>query len=798
MALASLKESRAFAYLSERGEDALYAVKDALGGTGSSQYLDMSEEKLARIRTQLESTHDEDRLEGMRRVVALISKGRDATPFLASVLKLSSTSSLEVRKLVYIVVLRYAPSHPDLTLLSINSFQRDLSDPNPLIRGMALRALSGIRVRAVSAIVLLAVGKATRDPHPYVRRVATFALTKCYHMDHGQYDTLLEHISTFFQDRSPSVLGPAMCAFGELCPDRWELLHRHFRKFCLALSDMDEWSLPTCTQILTRYARMNLPKPDHALPMDEDLQLLLSSLQPLLHNTNPAVVMASIHAQKALQPEKVVNLLPPLIRLVHSAPDVAYMALINLLTFAESHAANVAPYLTSLLVRASDPAYVAQVKLRILVLIVQASDISMLAHELAMYTRFHAVSVATDSVTALGQLATSFSGVASTCLQLLMEVVQDATIPVPVLSRAVQVIKTLLRVSPDKVAAQIVAQFAVRLFVPLATYGHPKSSKRIRILTDPTSRAAVLWMLGQYSEAPFAGATILTLLIPDVLRCLVAHWDKEDAKVQCQALALSSKVFVLMDHLDDVTLQSALPVLHYELLARASRCANQDVRERGRFYSGLTRGLNDAENELEAAPSDEIREYIASHRALDQMRLPGVRLRREQVQHVLFARDQVEASSLERLTLKPITDDNVTCMSTFADGMHLRGWKQAQWPAWRDKADLPPAIVRAQDASSLAAGTNAQKTNTWLDEQRSFSSDTYAIKGKQTEPEKVVLEPRTSTRPSMRAPTKARYEDLDSFFNSDEDEDTESLGEPAPEDDEYEAEEVSSSDLDDD
>ena len=166
MSLSTLTSSRAWTYFSERGEDALHAVKGAIGGSGSGKYLDIRDDKLVQVRTKLESTQDVDRLDGMKSVVAMISKGRDATPYLASVFKLSSTTSLEVRKLVYLVVLRYAPLHPDLALLSINSFQRDLTDPNPLIRGMALRTLSGIQIDTVSEIVMLAVSKAVRDPHP--------------------------------------------------------------------------------------------------------------------------------------------------------------------------------------------------------------------------------------------------------------------------------------------------------------------------------------------------------------------------------------------------------------------------------------------------------------------------------------------------------------------------------------------------------------------------------------------------------------------------------------------------------
>lgn len=81
---------------------------------------------------------------------------------------------------MYIYVLRYAEQEPDLALLSINTFQKDLNDSNPFIRAMALRVLSGIRVPMVGNIVVMAIKKASADFSPYVRKVAALAIPKCY------------------------------------------------------------------------------------------------------------------------------------------------------------------------------------------------------------------------------------------------------------------------------------------------------------------------------------------------------------------------------------------------------------------------------------------------------------------------------------------------------------------------------------------------------------------------------------------------------------------------------------------
>ncbi|MCI08039.1 AP3-complex subunit beta-A-like, partial [Trifolium medium] len=46
---------------------------------------------------------------------------------------------------------------PNEALLSINYFQKDLGDTNPLVRAWALRAMAGIRLHAIAPLVLVAV-----------------------------------------------------------------------------------------------------------------------------------------------------------------------------------------------------------------------------------------------------------------------------------------------------------------------------------------------------------------------------------------------------------------------------------------------------------------------------------------------------------------------------------------------------------------------------------------------------------------------------------------------------------------
>lgn len=181
----------------------------------------------------------------MKLLLAMLSKGRDIPEFFADVVKNVVAKSIEVKKLVYIYLVHYADFDDncrEIALLSINSFQKDLSGSNQLIRGLALRVMTSIRVIDIIQIQLLAVRKCATDSSPYVRKCAANALAKIYTLDHDQLDHLKQILDKLLKDSSTMVLGSAVAAFNEICPTSYEILHRNYRKLCHLLADMDEWT----------------------------------------------------------------------------------------------------------------------------------------------------------------------------------------------------------------------------------------------------------------------------------------------------------------------------------------------------------------------------------------------------------------------------------------------------------------------------------------------------------------------------------------------------------------------------
>ena len=220
------------------------------------------EEERRELDKALRSSVAREKLDGLKRLIGMMSTGRDVSQFFAAVVMNLAQDSFEVKVLVYIYLVRTAEQKADEALLSINSFQKDLAHPNPRVRALALRVMSSIRVDVIVPVVILAVRKCAVDVSPYVRKAAAHAIPKVFRLDKSRQHELVEIIETMLRDSTPFVLSSAVAAFQEVCPDRVDLIHRHFRKICRMLVDMDEWGQILMANLLTRYARAQFVKPD--------------------------------------------------------------------------------------------------------------------------------------------------------------------------------------------------------------------------------------------------------------------------------------------------------------------------------------------------------------------------------------------------------------------------------------------------------------------------------------------------------------------------------------------------------
>lgn len=222
----------------------------------------------------------------------MMTKSLPVTSFFPLVTSLlSPTTPLSARTLISQYIVHCASTAPELALLSINAYQKDLSDPNPLVRAGAIRTLAAMGLEDIRSLVGVSVAKGARDTSWYVRRAAADALSALAKADPSTENRreLLPTLEVLIQNSSPLTVGAALAAWGEVAPGRWELIHPMWRRWAKMLMDVEEWGQCELLGVMTRYGRTFFLDPSRTGRLDPDAELVLDASEALLQHLNPAV-----------------------------------------------------------------------------------------------------------------------------------------------------------------------------------------------------------------------------------------------------------------------------------------------------------------------------------------------------------------------------------------------------------------------------------------------------------------------------------------------------------------------------
>ena len=95
--------------------------------------------------------------------------GKDVSMLFTDIVNCMQTGDIGLKKLVYLYLINYAKSNPDLAILAVNTFVKDANDPSPLIRALAMRTMGCIRVERITEYLCEPLRRCLRDD---VSRVA--------------------------------------------------------------------------------------------------------------------------------------------------------------------------------------------------------------------------------------------------------------------------------------------------------------------------------------------------------------------------------------------------------------------------------------------------------------------------------------------------------------------------------------------------------------------------------------------------------------------------------------------------
>uniref|UniRef100_A0A803TWW4 AP-3 complex subunit beta n=1 Tax=Anolis carolinensis TaxID=28377 RepID=A0A803TWW4_ANOCA len=509
------------------------------------------------LKEMLDSNKDSLKLEAMKRIVAMIARGKNASDLFPAVVK--------------------------------NVACKNIEDPNQLIRASALRVLSSIRVPIIVPIMMLAIKEAASDMSPYVRKTAAHAIPKLYSLDSDQKDQLIEVIEKLLADKTTLVAGSVVMAFEEVCPERIDLIHKNYRKLCNLLIDVEEWGQVVIINMLTRYARTQFLSPNQneslleesaekafygseeedskedkaeqaslakrkPYVMDPDHRLLLRNTKPLLQSRNAAVVMSVAQLYFHLAPKAEVGVIAKaLVRLLRSHSEVQYVVLQNVATMSIKRRGMFEPYLKSFYIRSTDPTQIKILKLEVLTNLANETNISTILREFQTYIRSMDKDFVAATIQAIGRCATNIGKVRDTCLNGLVQLLSNRD--ELVVAESVVVIKKLLQMQPSQ---------------------HSEIIKHMAKLTDniqvPMARASILWLIGEYCEH-------VPKIAPDVLRKMAKSFTSEEDIVKLQVINLAAKLYLTNSKQSKLLTQYVLNLAKYD--------QNYDIRDRARFIRQL-------------------------------------------------------------------------------------------------------------------------------------------------------------------------------------------------------------------
>lgn len=521
--------------------------------TSEARYFDEERYSESELRKALDDSVTEKKIDAMKRILAAVSVGRDASSLFPQVVKNVSFSSLELKKLIYIYLVQYAENNRDLALLSINSFQRDLADRSQLVRTSALRAMASIRVLEVIQLVVVAVKNASIDSSPYVRKTAAHCMTKVYAVDPDQFYELRGLLLKLMGDPEVQVVGSAAMSFHHMCvlqPPRvrddgseflpsdavvrsqLELLHPLYRRLCDDMLLMDHWAQQSCVDLLQRYCRLFFACPCAPLEAEGqpvsvasgDHRAFLRALKMLLFSSSRGVTLSAAVAVCYVAPrDDMIEVIKPLLRCLRQAPtESAHTLLAAIMPIIEARPDLFRASIRDFFVQSFDFAEVKKLKINVLVKLVDDTNVQLVLRELQAYVSWHChTKFVGQAVQSISHVALKRSSVADQCLRGLVKMLDSKCEAVS--SEAVVALRALLHQRQKNSDSGLGSVL-------------PHLVRYLDDLTAPTARASVVWIIGQYQQE-------VLRLAPDVVRKLAKTFVSERQDVKQQILLLSLRVW---------------------------------------------------------------------------------------------------------------------------------------------------------------------------------------------------------------------------------------------------------------
>jgi len=526
--------------------------------TDSKYFTTTKKGEIFELKSELNSDKKERKREAVKKVIASMTVGKDVSALFPDVINCMQTDNLELKKLVYLYLMNYAKSQPDMAIMAVNTFVKDCEDPNPLLRALAVRTMGCIRVEKITEYLCEPLRKCLKDEDPYVRKTAAVSVAKLHDISATLVEEqgFLDSLKDLLGDSNPMVVANAVAALSEINEASStgqpliEMNTATINKLLTALNECTEWGQVFILDSLSNYS----PKDDR------EAQSICERITPRLAHANAAVVLSAVKVlmkymeMMGQETEFVTNLSkklsPPLVTLLSSEPEVQYVALRNINLIIQKRPDILKHEMKVFFVKYNDPIYIKLEKLDIMIRLTSQANIAQVLSELKEYATEVDVDFVRKSVRAIGRCAIKVEQSAERCVSTLLDLIQTKVNYV--VQEAVVVIKDIFRKYPNKYES-IIATLCDNLDT----------------LDEPEARASMIWIIGEYAERIDNA--------DELLESFLDNFNDENGQVQLQLLTAIVKLFLKRPTDTQELVQQVLSLATQE-------SENPDLRDRGFIY----------------------------------------------------------------------------------------------------------------------------------------------------------------------------------------------------------------------
>ncbi|KAL1139185.1 hypothetical protein AAG570_009244 [Ranatra chinensis] len=526
--------------------------------TDSKYFTTTKKGEIFELKSELNSDKKEKKREAVKKVIASMTVGKDVSALFPDVVNCMQTDNLELKKLVYLYLMNYAKSQPDMAIMAVNTFVKDCEDANPLIRALAVRTMGCIRVDKITEYLCEPLRKCLKDEDPYVRKTAAVCVAKLYDINSQLVEDqgFLDQLKDLLSDSNPMVVANAVAALSEMNDASQsgspliEMNAQTINKLLTALNECTEWGQVFILDSLANYS----PKDDR------EAQSICERITPRLAHANAAVVLSAVKVlmkfmEMLSSDSDFVSMLtkklaPPLVTLLSSEPEVQYVALRNINLIVQKRPDILKHEMKVFFVKYNDPIYVKLEKLDIMIRLASQANIAQVLSELKEYATEVDVDFVRKAVRAIGRCAIKVEQSAERCVSTLLDLIHTKVNYV--VQEAIVVIKDIFRKYPNKYESII-----------------STLCENLDTLDEPEARASMIWIIGEYAERIDNA--------DELLESFLEGFHDENTQVQLQLLTAIVKLFLKRPTDTQELVQQVLSLATQD-------SDNPDLRDRGFIY----------------------------------------------------------------------------------------------------------------------------------------------------------------------------------------------------------------------